>query len=79
MSKVTVSKEIDGEVKEFEVETGPDNTAYLCSGEKLVSNPSDAKIHYPRDRTHIKSLIIGFVVISLIAFGAYAFIATNAG
>ena len=78
MSKVTVSKEIDGEVKEFEVEAGPDNTAYLCSGENVVSNPDNVKIHYPRDQSHIKSLIIGFVVTSLILFGAYAFWASQA-
>ena len=74
MSKVTVSKEFDGEVKEFEVEVGPDNTAYLCSGEKVVSNPSNAKIHEPRDGTHIKGLIIGFITVSLIALIAYVFV-----
>jgi hypothetical protein len=77
MAKVLVTKHIEGEDKEFEVEVGPDNTVYLCEGESLVENPNGVKIHYPTKTTYIKKAIALIVVFGFLALGLAAFLASN--
>ena len=77
MSKVLVTKKIEGVNKEFEVEVGPDNTVYLCEGESLVDNPNDFKIHYPTNVSYVKTAIAWIVIIGFIVLGAAAFVASN--
>ena len=78
MSKILVTKRIEGEDKEFEVEVGPNNTVYLCEGESVVDNPDNVNIHYPTNTSHIKTAIAWIVIVGFIVLGAVAFIAQNA-
>ena len=77
MSKILVKKEIEGEEKEFDVEVGPDNTAYLCKGESVVDNPDDVKIHYSTEESYIKTAIAWIIIVGFVVLGAVAFIASN--